>query len=289
MNGILLVDKPSGWTSNDVVCKLKGIFHERRIGHSGTLDPMATGLLPVFIGKATKAVEFAENHSKKYIAGIRFGIVTDTQDISGKVLSECECNVSEQDFLNAAEAFKGNILQIPPMYSALKRNGRRLYDLARQGIELERQPRPVTVYDISLISETEQGICFSVTCSSGTYIRTLCHDIGQALGCGACMSSLRRIGCGAVRIENAFDLDCIIRCAGEERLEDLLLSTDSMFADLPEYVCSLEEERYIKNGRQIGAQIPDGTYRVYSPSGEFLMLASAESGILKSLKNFFEV
>ncbi len=289
MNGILLVDKPSGWTSNDVVCKLKGIFHERRIGHSGTLDPMATGLLPVFIGKATKAVEFAENHTKEYVAEIKFGIVTDTQDITGNVISECSCSVSEQDFLSASEAFIGDVMQIPPMYSALKQNGRRLYDLARQGIEVERLPRPVKIYDISLLSETEQGFCFSVTCSSGTYIRTLCHDFGQALGCGACMSSLRRTVCGSFRIENAFDLEYIKRCVCENKLDDLLISVDSLFADLPDYICSQEESKNIKIGRQINAQIPDGLYRVYSPFGEFLMLGSAEDGILKSRKNFFEV
>ena len=213
MNGILLVDKPSGWTSNDVVCKMKGVLHERRTGHSGTLDPMATGLLPLFIGKATKAVEFAENDIKKYIAGISFGIVTDTQDISGNIISEQKCIVTEQEFLSAAEAFTGELEQIPPMYSALKQNGNRLYDLARQGIEVARKPRIINIGSIELISAIDNGFIFSVVCSAGTYIRTLCHDIGHYLGCGACLSSLRRIRCGGFSIDNAYKLDRIIEMA----------------------------------------------------------------------------
>lgn len=288
MNGILLVDKPSGWTSNDVVCKLKGIFHERRIGHSGTLDPLATGLLPVFIGKATKAVEFAEKQVKRYIAEITFGIETDTQDISGKVISECQCRVSPKEFLLAAESFKGNIQQIPPMYSALKQNGKKLYELARKGIEVERKPRSVTIYDISLLSETERGYRFSVQCSSGTYIRTLCQDIGKTLGCGACMSSLRRTDCGSFSVDQAFNLEYIKQCAEEDRLDSLLIAIDTLFTDKPEYICTQDEERLLKNGGQISAQIPDGVYRVYTLSGELLMLGSVYGGILKSRKNFFE-
>ena len=287
MNGILLVDKPSGWTSNDVVCKMKGVLHERRIGHSGTLDPMATGLLPLFIGKATKAVEFAEKNIKKYIAGISFGIVTDTQDISGNIISEQKCSVSDQEFLQAAEAFNGEISQIPPMYSALKQNGKRLYDLARQGIEVERKPRTVNIGSIELISASDNGFVFSVVCSAGTYVRTLCHDIGQYLGCGACMSSLRRIQCGGFSINEAYKLDRIIETAETGRIESILLPVDSLFSDLTKYTCSETEESCIRNGRQLQTELQDGKYTVYSAEGEFLMLAEAESGILRSRKNFF--
>ncbi len=287
MNGILLVDKPSGWTSNDVVCKMKGVLHERRTGHSGTLDPMATGLLPLFIGKATKAVEFAEKNRKKYIAGISFGIVTDTQDISGNIVSEHKCTVTDHEFLEAAGAFSGDIEQIPPMYSALKQNGKRLYDLARQGIEIERKPRKVNIGSIELISASDVGFVFSVECSAGTYVRTLCHDIGQYLGCGACMYSLRRIKCGAFNIDDAYTLDQIIETAETGRTESLLLPMDSLFSDLTRYTCSETEESYIRNGRQLKTLLQDGRYTVYSAAGEFLMLAEAENGTLRSRKNFF--
>ena len=289
MNGILLVDKPSGWTSNDVVCKLKGVLHERRTGHSGTLDPMATGLLPVFVGKATKAVEFAEKDRKTYIAGIVFGIVTDTQDITGNILSECECDISQEEFLKASADFIGDIRQIPPMYSALKHNGRRLYDLARKGMEVERPPRDITVYDISLLEKQEKGFLFSVSCSAGTYVRTLCHDIGQKLGCGASMSSLRRTECGLFRVENAYTLEQIQIYASEGRAEELLLKTESLFDEIPRYICTLDEERMIKTGRSFSTVLTDGRYRVVSSSGEFLMLATAENNTLRSVKNFFEV
>ena len=289
MNGILLVDKPSGWTSNDVVCKLKGILHERRIGHSGTLDPLATGLLPVFVGRATKAVQFAENDKKKYIAGITFGIVTDTQDITGSVLSECACNVTEEEFLKAAEAFTGYTEQVPPMYSALKYKGRRLYDLARNGIEVERLPRTITVYELSLLEKRENGFLFSVTCSSGTYVRTLCHDIGKKLGCGACLSTLRRVECGAFSVENAYTLEQIQAKTDEGCIEQLLLPAELLFSDLPVYVCTAEEEYLIKTGRPFETNLADGKYTVKSPMGEFLMLAEAKANSINSIKNFFEV
>ena len=289
MNGILLVDKPAGWTSNDVVCKLKGVLHERRIGHSGTLDPMATGLLPVFAGRATKAVEFAESDRKTYIAGITFGVVTDTQDITGNVLSECACSVSRDEFLKACGNFLGDIQQVPPMYSALKYKGRRLYDLARQGREVERPPRAITIYDISIIEKQEKGFLFSVTCSAGTYVRTLCHDIGQQLGCGACLSYLRRTACGAFSVEDAYTLELIQEKAEEGSADKLLLPSESLFSDLPEYVCTEDEEHLIKTGRSFASKLPEGRYRVRSRSGEFLMLAKAEAETVKSIKNFFEV
>ncbi|MBQ3010606.1 MAG: tRNA pseudouridine(55) synthase TruB, partial [Oscillospiraceae bacterium] len=196
MNGIILIDKPRDWTSHDVVGKLRRLLQERRIGHSGTLDPLATGLLVVFVGRATRAVEFAEADAKQYIAGLRLGVETDTQDITGTILKETECCVTQEELKAVLPRFMGEISQIPPMYSALKVNGQKLYDIARKGGEVERKPRQITIHSLELVdnSHLEEGdYCLDVTCSKGTYIRTLCHDIGEALGVGGTMSSLRRV------------------------------------------------------------------------------------------------
>ena len=192
MNGIILIDKPQGWTSHDVVAKLRGILHERRIGHSGTLDPLATGLLVVFVGRATRAVEFAEADSKEYIAGLRLGLSTDTQDISGNVISECSDLPDEEAVYRAVNGFVGDIEQIPPMYSAVKIGGKKLYELARKGQSVERTPRKITVSSIEIIGREGGDYLLKIACSKGTYVRTLCNDIGASLGCGACMSSLRK-------------------------------------------------------------------------------------------------
>ena len=201
MNGIVIVDKPRDWTSHDVVGKLRGIYHERRVGHSGTLDPMATGVLVVFIGRATRAVEFAESHEKEYLAEILFGRKTDTQDITGRTLEESDACPTREQLEEAASRFRGEITQIPPMYSAIKKDGRKLYELAREGIEVERKPRKVHISAISVLDdshiESEGLFTIEVKCSKGTYIRTLCHDIGLRLGCGAAMQHLTRTRVGA--------------------------------------------------------------------------------------------
>ena len=192
-SGIVIIDKPGGWTSMDVCAKLRGILKERRIGHGGTLDPLATGVLPVFVGSATKAVEFAEKGDKEYLAGLRLGVETNTQDITGQVLSTRPVTAGQAELEGALPAFTGPIMQVPPMYSAIKRNGQKLYELARAGKEVHRDPRPVTIHALTLLGRTEEGdYLLRVRCSKGTYVRTLCHDIGAALGCGGCMSSLRR-------------------------------------------------------------------------------------------------
>ena len=201
LNGIILVDKPCGWTSHDVIGKLRGILHERRIGHSGTLDPMATGLLVVFVGRATRAVEFAEADSKEYIAGLRLGISTDTQDITGSTLKISNTVPPRTELEQALGAFKGEISQIPPMYSAIKVGGKKLYELARRGESVDRKPRRVTIDKLEVVDENDGDYIFDVVCSKGTYIRTLCNDIGDALGCGGCMCSLRRVKAGAFSIE----------------------------------------------------------------------------------------
>ena len=183
-NGIIIVDKPSGWTSQDVAAKLRGVFHERRIGHGGTLDPMATGVLPVFVGRATRAAEFMESAQKEYIAGLRLGMTTNTQDTSGETLQTAPVCVTRQELEAALKQFTGPIEQIPPMYSAIKIGGKKLYELARKGQEIERKPRPVTIYALELLDGDGADWTIRVRCSKGTYVRTLCHDIGAALGCG---------------------------------------------------------------------------------------------------------
>ena len=207
MNGILLVDKPTDWTSSDVVAKLRGLLHEKRIGHSGTLDPMATGLLVVFVGRATRAVEFAESQEKRYLASLRLGITTDTQDITGNRVSGEAREISEEKLEETMARYRGNIQQIPPMYSAIKVGGKKLYEIARRGGEVERKPRPVCIRELRLLGREGEDWLLDVTCSKGTYIRTLCHDIGQSLGCGGCMSALRRVRAGEFSIDNAHTLD----------------------------------------------------------------------------------
>ena len=219
MNGILLVDKPRDWTSFDVAAKLRGLCKTRRIGHSGTLDPMATGLLVMFLGRATRAVPFAEEHDKRYIASLRPGLVTDTQDITGNILENNACSVTAEKLEEVLRAFRGEIEQIPPMYSAIRVNGRRLYDIARRGGEVERKPRPVTIRSLELLGRDENGdYLLDVRCSKGTYVRTLCHDIGQRLGCGACLSALRRTEVGDFSVENAHTVDELISFTKEHDL-----------------------------------------------------------------------
>lgn len=289
MNGILLIDKEPDWTSNDVVAKLKGILHERRIGHSGTLDPMATGLLVVFVGRATRAVEFAEGHDKRYLAALRLGISTDTQDITGNVLRECPVNVSESELRSVLRRFTGEIMQIPPMYSAIKVNGKRLYEIARRGEEVERAARSVTIYGIDLVGKSGEDYLLDVRCSKGTYIRTLCNDIGEALQCGGCMSSLRRTEAGGFSVDKAVTIGEVQRIADEGRAEELLLPTDSMFSSLPAMTVRPAQEKKIRCGNAVKTAAADGRYRVYSEQGEFLMLGVAENGMIKTIKSFFEV
>jgi tRNA pseudouridine55 synthase len=289
MNGILLIDKEQDWTSNDVVAKLKGILHQRRIGHSGTLDPLATGLLVVFVGRATRAVEFAEGHDKRYIAGLRLGQSTDTQDITGTVIRSCEANISREQLESALEQFKGEIQQIPPMYSAIKHNGQRLYDIARKGGEVERKARTVTIHDISLIGQEDGDWLLDISCSKGTYVRTICDDLGQTLGCGGCMSSLRRIQAGRFDVANAVKIGQVQEMADLGRAEELLLPVDSLFDYCESYVANAGQEKKIRCGNQVKVNLADGEYRVYAEDGQFLMLGKAEGGILKTAKSFFEV
>lgn len=289
MNGILLIDKPSGWTSNDVVVKLKGMLHCRRVGHSGTLDPMATGLLVVFVGRATRAVQFAETHSKRYVASLRLGVRTDTLDTSGTVLETSPVNVGEDELLAVLPRFRGEIEQLPPMYSAIKVNGRKLYDIARKGGEVERKTRAITIHSLELLGRDGEDYVLDVHCSKGTYIRSLCADIGDALGCGGCMSALRRVSAGTMSVEKAHSLAEVQAAADAGECEKLLIPVDSLFSDFPACTVNAGQERRIKVGNDVPAKLPEGQYRVYSESGEFLMLGRVEAGLLKTVKSFFEV
>lgn len=207
MNGILIVDKPRDWTSHDVVAKLRGIYRERRIGHSGTLDPMATGVLAVFLGRATRAVELCENDEKTYVAGLRLGTITNTQDITGEVLETRPADVPQPRLEEVLSRFTGPQRQIPPMYSAVKIQGKKLYELARKGQSVERKPRDIVIHQLKLLGREGEDYILQVRCSKGTYVRTLCHDIGEALGCGGCLSSLRRTAAGRFSLEDAVTLE----------------------------------------------------------------------------------
>ena len=286
MNGIVIVDKPQGWTSQDVTAKLRGVFQTRRIGHGGTLDPMATGVLPVFVGRATRGVEFFEHAEKTYETTLRLGITTDTEDITGTVLTQAVPQVSKEEFLAVLERFRGEIFQVPPMYSALKINGQKLCDLARKGKQVERQARKITVFTLDCLSFDGTSATLRVHCSKGTYIRTLCKDIGQALGCGGCMETLRRVSAGSYSIGEAVPLQTLIDAKAPEVY---LRGVDTMFSCFPAVTLTDNQEKRCRNGNSFSLSLPDGTYRAYSQSGEFLMLAKAESGMMSTVKSFFEV
>lgn len=286
MNGIVIIDKPQGWTSQDVTARLRRVYNTRRIGHGGTLDPMATGVLPVFVGRATRGVEFFEHAEKTYETVLRLGVLTDTEDISGTVLETRPVCVSKERFMEILGDFRGDILQVPPMYSALKVNGRKLYELARRGVEVERKPRPVTIHQLECLSFDGETARLRVRCSKGTYIRTLCKDIGLALGCGGCMESLRRVSAGAYTAQEAVPLETLLE---SKTPEDYLRPVDSMFCAHPAITLTANQEKRCRNGNQFSLDLAPGTYRAYSQSGEFLMLAKQENGIMSTIKSFFEV
>ena len=286
MNGIVIVNKPQGWTSQDVTARLRRVFGTRRIGHGGTLDPMATGVLPVFVGRATRGVEFFEHAEKTYEAVLRLGIHTDTEDITGTVLEERPVEVSREQFEKALESFRGDILQVPPMYSALKVNGQKLCDLARKGKEVERQPRPITIHKLECLEFSGVTARLLVHCSKGTYIRTLCKDIGQSLGCGGCMESLCRVTAGEYTLEGSVALEALLEC---ENPEQFLRPVDSMFTNFEAVTLTENQEKRCRNGNSFSIKLPDGTYRAYGKDGEFLMLAKVEDGVMSTVKSFFSV
>ena len=286
MDGIVIVDKPQDWTSQDVTARLRRVFNTRRIGHGGTLDPMATGVLPVFVGRATRGVEFFEHAEKTYETVLRLGLTTDTEDITGTVLTEMPVSVTDEQVEAALAVFRGQIMQIPPMYSALKVNGQKLCDLARKGKTVERQPRPITIHELTLLERTENTLRLRVRCSKGTYIRTLCKDIGEQLGCGGCMESLRRVSAGEYTIDEAVPLQELL---DTDQPEKYLRDVDTMFRNYPAVTLTANQEKRCRNGNPFSVKLAEGSYRAYSQTGEFLMMAKVEDGIMVAVKSFFAV
>lgn len=299
-NGILNINKPEGWTSQDVVAKLRGRLHIRRVGHTGTLDPMATGVLPVCFGKATRIIEYYDDDFKTYEAEMKLGMVTDTLDITGTVLETKPVDVSEEDVIQTIDSFRGWITQIPPKYSALKVNGKPLYKYAREGAEVEIKSRKIYVEDIQPVEVNlgENRILFRVTCSKGTYIRTICDDIGKKLGCGGTMTALQRTQSGCFRVEDARTLPEILEMTDEE-LERCVIPMDKTLVHLGRIeLKSMESVPFYYNGREIDTgyvnvlaspAVPEAMqeesrlgdkYRVYDPEGKFLGISSLRENTL---------
>lgn len=282
MNGIIVIDKENGYTSFDVVAKMRRICGEKKIGHTGTLDPMATGVLPILIGNATKAQSLLPESDKEYEATLSFGITTDTLDITGKVLSQTESNIKSEDLEAVLPQFRGDIMQLPPMYSAVSKDGVRLYELARKGLVTEREARPITVYKLDLLNFDEQlqSAQILVKCSKGTYIRSICDDIGQALGCGAVMTSLRRVTACGYTLDDAITLEKAKELSENGMLEEYLRPTESVFACYPSVKVTEAQAVRFKNGGGLmlsRTDVDDNSengayYRVYNSSDVFLGL-----------------
>ncbi len=297
MNGIICVNKPADFTSFDVVAKLRGIMGIRRLGHGGTLDPMATGVLPVFVGTATKACDIMPDNTKSYRAGFQLGTVTDTQDVTGKITASSDKAVSEAELAGALPEFTGKIMQLPPMYSAVQVNGRRLYDLARKGIEVERTSREIEVFSINIINYDEKKRCgeIEINCGKGTYIRTIINDIGEKLGCGGIMTSLVRTSSGGFKLDDCHTFDEIQQARDEGRLHELMLPIDRIFSAFPKLRLNEVQTRMYKNGVKLdlnrlrGIRSGQVRYSVYGSDGIFAGIAEAdwENQLLRVWKNFF--
>ena len=290
INGVLNVWKEAGFTSHDVVAKLRGILHQKKIGHTGTLDPDATGVLPVCLGKGTRLCDMLTDETKTYEALLHLGIATDTQDMSGTVTAEAPVTVTEEEVRDCIASFVGEQQQVPPMYSALKVNGKKLYELARKGQSVERKPRSIVIHELELCDFDGKTARIRVVCSKGTYIRTLCHDIGAALGTGGCLSSLRRTRAGRFAIDDCVTMEQIQQARDQNAHVAFLRPVDSLFSGCPAVYLGEKEALRCKNGAENAVPgLPDGTYRVYGPENEFLMLGQCQNGVLRTVKSFFEV
>lgn len=287
INGVINIYKIKGFTSHDVVAKLRGIMRQKKIGHTGTLDPDATGVLPVCLGSATKLCDMLTEKEKEYIAKVQLGVTTDTQDMTGTVLSEREVEVTESRVREMIQSFVGHYEQIPPMYSALKVNGKKLYELAREGKEVERKARPVTIHYIEILDMALPQITIKVGCSKGTYIRTLCHDLGEKLGCGAAMASLERTKSGQFSLDTAItlaDLEEMLKNSEEDRekvLQTLIIPVDKMFKECGELKLLPQWERLVQNGNSFEEKnlrtefiekerVDKSQYRVYINENTFM-------------------
>lgn len=305
INGVLNVWKEAGFTSHDVVAKLRGILHQKKIGHTGTLDPDATGVLPVCLGKGTRLCDMLTDETKTYEALLHLGIATDTQDMSGTVTAEAPVTVTEEEVRDCIASFVGEHQQVPPMYSALKVNGKKLYELAREGIEIERKARTVHFYEISILEVKLPLVRMEVTCSKGTYIRTLCHDIGEKLGCHGCMEQLIRMRVGRFDRNGAHTLDEIAAIVGEGRLSEILVPVDEMFAALRSFATADDHAKKLaENGnplkpaqiREIGETASGGDFaedeefRLYLDDGTFVGIYQYRSSqnLTRPVKLFLE-
>lgn len=277
INGIINIYKEKGFTSHDVVAKLRGMLKQKKIGHTGTLDPDAEGVLPVCLGKGTKVCDLLTNKDKVYRTQLLLGVETDTQDTSGTVLAEKEVSVTEEQVRQVIESFLGTYDQIPPMYSALKVNGKKLYELARAGIEVERKARPVTIHEIKIVDIKLPVVTMEVECSKGTYIRTLCHDIGQKLGCGGCMQKLLRTRVGIFDLEHSLKLIDMQKLADEGRIESVVMEVDTVFEQYQKIIVKESCDRLVHNGNPVKLsqcrswQEPEkGTVRIYDSKEQFI-------------------
>lgn len=283
MDGVLNIRKEKGYTSFDVVAKLRGILHMKKIGHTGTLDPEAEGVLPVVLGKATKLVDLLTEKQKTYEALLHLGLETDTQDMTGKVLREQPVNVTEEEASAVIRSFLGEQQQIPPMYSALKVDGKKLYELAREGKTVERKPRTVHFYEIKIKKIELPYIRFSVTCSKGTYIRTLCHDIGQKLGCGGCMEELIRTRSGNFDLEDSMTLAQVEEAVKNGTIENRVIRIGQVLKDYPEIFCTREGDRLLENGNALSEKMvrnnhKEGWVRMCDSQGEFRGIYQWDNG-----------
>ncbi len=286
MNGIAVIWKPSGITSHDVVYKVRRTLKMKRVGHTGTLDPMAEGILPICVGRATRAADIVGGSEKEYLAVMRLGVETDTLDAEGEIIKTCDANVSDDDILSAVSQFSGEIMQIPPMYSAVHHEGKRLYELARKGITVERKPRKITIHSLSVLNICGNDVTLNIVCSRGTYIRTLCADIGSVLGCGAHMSSLERTRSGVFDKEKSVTL-----AQFEEEGAAHLMPVDTLFMHLPKIILTPYQETRVKNGAVIYLEVPSGEYRLYAENGDFLCVSrtinEGERAALKMVIGFY--
>lgn len=299
IHGVLNIYKEKGYTSHDVVAKLRGIVGQKKIGHTGTLDPDAVGVLPVCLGKATKLCDMLTDKNKTYETVMLLGTVTDTQDTSGEVLEKHDwASLDDDTIRNAVLSFLGDYMQVPPMYSALKVNGKKLYELAREGIEIERKARPVKIYDIQIKDIDNPRVRMEVSCSKGTYIRTLCHDIGEKLGCGACMQQLIRTKVSRFRIDESLTLEQIAKFKENGQLEQVLVPIDEMFAEYEAVTLKNEYVSLVYNGNVFfpkhladHAEYDDGEkVRVYDDEGNFIAIYQyiKEKHLFKIEKMFFD-
>lgn len=291
MDGIIVLDKPLGKTSHDMVYFVRRLTGIKKVGHTGTLDPQATGVLPVCIGKATKAADMLTFSDKKYRAELIFGMTTDTQDAEGEVLSECPFVSTKEQVEKVIASFIGDIKQIPPMYSAIKIDGKKLYELAREGLEVKRKERNVTIYSIDIVSlDMEEGrAVIDVHCSKGTYIRTLCEDIGIALGCGAYMNTLRRTQSSIFTLDDSYTQSELLAIKEKNGLDEVLISLDTIFSHLEKLVVNDKQTQRVKDGVRISAAgIVDGhQYRIYDNNDNFLCVSTASNGRLVLDKSFW--